>query len=57
MISVIEVYPTNYEKNLYIGIPAVKFFYVSIFFDKVLFLKKNQHIKCQQPLTNLIENF
>lgn len=56
MISVIAVYPTNYEKNLYIGIPAVKFFYVS-FLDKVLFLKKNPHIKCQQPLTNQIENF
>lgn len=42
MISVIEVYPTNYEKNLYIGIPAVKFFYVS-FFGNFVFKKKSTH--------------
>lgn len=45
MIFVIEVYFINYEKNFYIGIFVVKFFYV-FFLDKVLFLKKNLYIKC-----------
>lgn len=49
MISVIAVYPTNYEKNLYIGIPAVKFFYIS-YFNKFLFLKKKSTHKMSTTL-------
>lgn len=39
MIFVKVVYFINYEKNFYIGIFVVKFFYV-FFFNKVLFKKK-----------------
>lgn len=39
MIFVIEVYFINYEKNFYIGIFVVKFFYV-FFFGNFVFKKK-----------------